>query len=211
MNREDFVTAALKRLGVPLSTPKGLDVLKMVVEGYRKAGWNGEGQNKFTKKWFSNKKPGIRILTYLLELENKAWCYSCGEVKSKDSFHGNISTENKRQGYCKACNMKVTYYSYPDYYKNEAAKRRSKLEDLKQLLSEKDQEKLANIYKNCPKGYHVDHIIPLSKGGPHAPWNLQYLPEKENLQKRNKITIKELSLYRKNLRRRLVKRGILPA
>ena len=41
------------------------------------------------------------------------------------------------------------------------------------------------IYDNRPENYHVDHIIPLSKGGLHEPNNLQYLPAKINLQKNN--------------------------
>ena len=52
-----------------------------------------------------------------------------------------------------------------------------------------DIEAIANIYANRPEGYHVDHIIPL-KGkevsGLHVPWNLQYLPAKVNMAKRNK-------------------------
>lgn len=48
------------------------------------------------------------------------------------------------------------------------------------LLAKELQEKTGNLY-------HVDHIWPVSKGGPHLPWNLQVLPAVENLQKGAKI------------------------
>ena len=35
--------------------------------------------------------------------------------------------------------------------------------------------------------YEVDHIIPLAKGGPHLPWNLQVITKAENLSKGARI------------------------
>ena len=50
------------------------------------------------------------------------------------------------------------------------------------------EKRLINrFYRNCPQGYEVDHIIPISKGGMHRLSNLQYLTRAENQAKFNKI------------------------
>lgn len=50
-----------------------------------------------------------------------------------------------------------------------------------------DRKALQEFYLNCPEGYEVDHIIPISKGGPHTLSNLQYLTKSDNRKKSNKI------------------------
>ncbi len=56
-----------------------------------------------------------------------------------------------------------------------------------QTPADENIKALQEFYANCPKGYEVDHIIPISKGGLHSLSNLQYLPKEENRRKSNKI------------------------
>jgi hypothetical protein len=56
-------------------------------------------------------------------------------------------------------------------------------------LSKEQRQQIVEIYKNCPKGYQVDHIIPIrgkNISGLHVPWNLQYLTSIENARKGNR-------------------------
>jgi len=51
-------------------------------------------------------------------------------------------------------------------------------------------KQIEDIYLNCPKGYEVDHIIPLygkNVSGFHITKNLQYLTPQENKSKGNKF------------------------
>ena len=51
-------------------------------------------------------------------------------------------------------------------------------------------QKIKEIYVNCPEGYQVDHIIPITNKnvcGLHVENNLQYLTKLENMRKKNKF------------------------
>lgn len=73
-------------------------------------------------------------------------------------------------------------------YKSRNAVRKHRIKE--QCPKWADKAKIREIYFNCPKGHHVDHILPL-KGknvcGFHVENNLQYLTASENCKKHNKF------------------------
>ncbi len=84
--------------------------------------------------------------------------------------------------------------------KREARKRNQTPDDA-------NQNSIQKIYSYCQHlnetgfiKYHVDHIIPLFKGGLHHEDNLQILMARDNMKKQDKITDKYKGLVLKDLK-----------
>lgn len=82
---------------------------------------------------------------------------------------------------------KITHYA--EFKAYNAKYRASKLKATPKWA---DLEKIKIIYRECPTGYHVDHIVPLQHPlvcGLHCEFNLQHLTAEENLRKSNKFEV----------------------
>jgi 5-methylcytosine-specific restriction endonuclease McrA len=100
---------------------------------------------------------------------------------------------NKRQVYCSdECNPRKLKLSPEEKAKRNNAMHREAWQRYQAKLKNQtppdvDKKALQLFYFNCPEGYEVDHIMPISKGGLHSLENLQYLTISENRKKSNKI------------------------
>jgi hypothetical protein len=113
---------------------------------------------------------------YLLLVSGYKICPRCGILQNIENF-GIVNYNSLGRSYqCKHCVNSIG-----------STKRASKLNRTPIWA---DLDEINSFYLNCPKGYHVDHIIPLQGkmvSGLHVISNLQYLTIKDNLIKHNKF------------------------
>jgi hypothetical protein len=87
--------------------------------------------------------------------------------------------------------LKKKQLKYQKFTNARTAKYRAKkLDATPSWLSVEQLTQIKQFYVNCPKGYEVDHIIPLQGEnvcGLHVPWNLQLLSVSQNRSKSNKL------------------------
>jgi hypothetical protein len=143
---------------------------------------------RFIKKHFPNKPFKQPLGFYLLNLFNKKHCYQCDKIKDLDDFHNASKRSDGKQSECKFCKLDNDRTKYAAYYRIKAVERKEFIN--RQQISKFYSNEIEKFYIHCPKGYHVDHIIPITNEiicGLHVPWNFQYLLAKDNLIKSNKL------------------------
>lgn len=143
--------------------------------------------SKYIKVLFPDRKTGnTKLDNWLLKKYQYKQCKHCTYVKPEEYFSKNASRADGLNSNCKVCQTDTTRD-----YQREYQKRRKALK-IDRVPEWADLEQIKEIYKNCPKDHHVDHIVPLQGklvSGLHVENNLQYLSAAENLQKGNKFEV----------------------
>jgi 5-methylcytosine-specific restriction endonuclease McrA len=106
--------------------------------------------------------------------------YSCVECNIQKNLH-KLYNDNLMEKYRTKSKQNAKTYRY-------------RTKKINQMPIDADNEKILSFYKEAEKLteetgiiHHVDHIIPISKGGLHHQDNLQVLTKRENLIKGSKI------------------------
>ena len=125
--------------------------------------------------WASGMSHNWRLT--LLGLIDYKYCNGCNRILKTECYYRDSSGRNSLGlvSKCKVCLLTKTQ-AEKEYLSNRTPKWSETLE-------------IFDFYANCPKGYHVDHIIPLrgkNVSGLHVLNNLQYLSAKDNITKSNK-------------------------
>lgn len=117
----------------------------------------------------------------------------CAMHKRRHQRHGDpnyINPKCNRDGKYKERHKEYYKQWLKDNWPSQKAYRAARKQRVKQATPKwADIKAIEKFYLECPKGYHVDHKIPLfgkNVSGLHVIDNLQYLPAVENLRKGNK-------------------------
>jgi len=137
---------------------------------------NKEKHREANRLYRLNNKDKIKEINKLYRLNNK------DKIKEINRLYRLNNKQKRKQ------TLILTRLNNPHTQRAVTAKYRAS--QLKATPKFANLKKIKEIYKNCPKGYHVDHIVPLQGKevcGLHVEWNLQYLTPSENSSKSNRF------------------------
>lgn len=140
-----------------------------------------EHLKKYLKKWCANN------VEYSKEYKKKYYIENIGHIREyrKDNADRNKKRRTENKEWKRQYDKKYRKDNR-DERNALAAKREAKKRNQTPDLTEKENQQIINIYKKrrgLGPDWHVDHILPLSKGGLHHPDNLQIVVKKFNLEK----------------------------
>ena len=148
-------------------------------------GMSATKASNFTKRVFPNKNKG-KLLNYILSTKEYKACRKCDSYLHTSEFRLNKSNSDGLNSHCSTCHSLQTAKTQASRQANYNSAKDNRTPPWANLDLIKD------IYANCPKGYHVDHIYPLRGeyvSGFHVENNLQYLPAIDNIKKGNRIEL----------------------
>ena len=150
------------------------------------------------QKTIGKHKQARSYAVFLANSIGLSYCDSCEEYlpvrkfpEIKRGSKGNGLGNKEYRNYCDDCYGPEYQYAHNNAWKakNPAklrsynSKRRALKAGAEVEVSEEEKKAIDELFDNCPEGYHVDHKIPLSRGGPHTLDNLQYMTKQANLRK----------------------------
>tara|TARA_B110000977_G_scaffold69968_1_gene95039 strand:- start:13 stop:567 length:555 start_codon:yes stop_codon:yes gene_type:complete len=146
---------------------------------------NKEKQADYTKAWYEANKE--KRAAY-----KKAWYEANKEKRAATRKAWYEANKEKQADYNKAWRQANPEKHNARKSKRRALKLKAIPEHLRECPFEKNRitqtYKLRNLMTEITGiEHHVDHMWPLSKGGPHWSGNLQVIPASENLSKSNKL------------------------
>lgn len=142
--------------------------------------------SKWLNDLFPQRPKAMRLEFWLLAQSSYKRCKSCKTIKERSAFRKNQTNTDGLNSHCKVCHAFATSRTQPHRqakYRASLTQRTPKWANLWEIQA---------IYNKCPKGYHVDHIIPLQGKnvcGLHVSSNLQYLLAQDNIRKSNKMVV----------------------
>lgn len=117
------------------------------------------------------------------------------KCKEKNTLHSAMRDHYKRGGFTyfeQDLGYEVTFETdwgiYPNFWSTEERKQFAAL-----------KRRARELTKKTGIEHHIDHILPMSLGGDHAPYNIQIITKEENLTKSNTYRPEDQTLYAKRI------------